>query len=125
MYSINIDSSTRIINIELSGIMDKEEVERYTAEINSLLPRLHGGEYSMYADLRRLDPVSQDSLPLLIEASRNSLLHFRKIATVHKRTVTKMQMRRIESTAKANDDNIQNKIVRFYTPREAMSYLSD
>ena len=122
MYSINTDHVDKIIYIELSGVMDKEEVETYASEVNTLLSQLESKEYSMYANLVKLDPVSQDSLPYLITASKNSLRRLRKIATVHKRTVTLMQMRKIETNAKEGDF-IENKIMRFRSRIEAMHYL--
>ncbi len=122
MYRINTDHAEKIIYIELCGFMNKEEVEAYTVEVNALLSQLECKEYSMYADLTKLDPVSQDSLPYLIAAAKNSLIHLRKIATVHKRTITRMQMTKVE--ASANEDNlIDNKIMRFQSHREAMNYL--
>lgn len=122
MYSINIDHVEKIIYIELSGFMGKEEVKDYASEVNTLLSQLESKEYCMYANLAKLDPVSQDSLPYLITASKNSLLSLRKIATVHKRTVTHMQMRKIETNANEGD-LIDNKIMRFSSRREAMHYL--
>jgi hypothetical protein len=122
MYCINIDHVEKLINIELSGFMSKEEVKTYSSEVNKLLSQLDSKEYSMYADLSKLDPVSQDSRPYLITASKNSLLSLRKIATMHKRTVTHMQMRKIETNAKEGFP-IDNKIMRFSSRREAINYL--
>lgn len=122
LYSIKTDHVDKIIYIELSGIMSKDEVIAYTTEVNTLLSQLESKEYSMYANLAKLDPVSQDSLPYLITASKNSLLSLRKIATVHKRTVTHMQMRKIETNANEGD-LIINKIMRFRSRIEAMHYL--
>lgn len=122
MYSIQIDHTDKMIIIELRGYMEKEEVQAYATEVNELLSQLDSKEYSMFANLEKLDPVSQDSLPYLIAASKNSLISLRKIATVHRRTVTQMQMRKVESNA--NEDNsIENKIMRFPSRREAMHYL--
>ena len=122
MYSIDIDHIDKIISIELSGFMTKEEVIAYASDVSNLLSKLESKEYSMYANLEKLDPVSQDSLPYLIEASKNSLIKLNKIATVHKRTVTQMQMRRVESNA--NEGNtIENKIMRFHSREEAMYFL--
>ncbi|MDF2904880.1 MAG: hypothetical protein K0R34_201 [Herbinix sp.] len=124
MYSIHIDHVDKIIIIELSGFMGKEEVESYAGEVNSLLSQLEAKEYSMYANLAKLDPVSQDSLPYLIKASKNAMLNLKKIASVHKRTVTQMQMRKIETNANEGD-SIDNKIMRFHSRREAMHYLKN
>jgi hypothetical protein len=122
MYRIELDHLEKMIRVELSGYMEKEEVVAFSREVNALLSELKSKEYSMYASLERMDPVSQDSLPYLISTSKNLLLHLRKIAVVHKRTVTQMQMRRIESIAKENEQ-IDNRIMRFYSRRDAMNYL--
>jgi hypothetical protein len=101
-----------------------EKVVAYASELNSLLSQIKNNEYSMYSSLEKLDPVSQDSLPYLIESTKNSLLLMRKIAMVHNRTVTQMQMRRIETNANV-DHLINNKIMQFRTQREAMHYLTE
>lgn len=113
MYSITIDSNIKIINVVLCGFMDKGELIGFTTELNSLLSQLKDHEYSMCADFRRLDPIPQDSFPLLIEASGNSMLFMKKLAAVHHRTVTEMQMRRIESIAKDRNNIIKAKVFHF------------
>lgn len=122
MYNITIDSEAKLIYIELSGFMDQKEVEASATEVISILSQLKDKEYSMYADLGRLDPIPQDSIPIVTEAFKKSLLQLKKIATVHNRTVTRMQMRRIETSAKEGN-NIENQILRFRTREEALSYL--
>lgn len=124
MYSINIDKETKLVQVELSGFMNQEEVEAYAAEIISILDQLKTKEYSLYAQVGRLDPISQDSIPFLTEVTKKSLLQMKKIASVHSRTLTRMQMQRIEAIARSAH-NIENQILRFRTRGEAMSYLEN
>ena len=58
----------------------------------------------------------------MTEAVRQALRRLHKIAAVHRRTVTLMQMRRIEAEAKLGYDT-DNHIVYFPPRREALSYL--
>ncbi|MBP1754656.1 MAG: hypothetical protein H6Q59_1054 [Firmicutes bacterium] len=124
MYSITIDSNTKIVNVVLCGFMGKEELISFTTELNSLLSQLKEHEYSMCADFGRLDPIPQDSFPFFIEASGNSMLIMKKLAAVHHRTVTEMQMRRIESIAKDRNNISNDKVFHCKTLREAMTYLN-
>lgn len=122
MYNINIDSEKKLINFELSGFMARNEVEAIATEVISVISQLKYKEYSIYADLRRLDPVPQDSIPILMEVFKKSLVQVNKIGTVHNRTVTRMQMERIEAGAREGS-NVENRICRFRTKEEALSYL--
>lgn len=122
MYKLEVDHYNKLVYVELAGYMDKTEIADFTAELLSLLPHFAAKEYSMYANMERLDPVSQDSIPYMAEALRQALLCLHKIASVHKRTVTQMQMRRIEADAKLGYD-IDNRIICFPTRREALYYL--
>ena len=122
MYRLSINHIEKLITVEISGHMSKEEVKAFADEVNTLIPRLDSTEYCIYANFERMDPVSQDSIPYLIEVFKNSLLNVRKIAAVHKRTVTQMQMRKIEEQAKIGN-SIDNRIMRFSSKAEAMNYL--
>jgi hypothetical protein len=123
MYRITIDSNAKIINVSLCGSMNKEELIDFTTELNSLLSKLKEHEYSMCADFRMLDPIPQDSYPLAIEAFGNSMLIMKELAAVHHRTVTEMQMSRIEAIAKDRNNISKDNVIRFKTLREAMNYL--
>lgn len=122
MYKLEVDHCNKLVYIELAGYMDKTEVADFTSELLSLLRHFKAKEYSMYANLERLDPVSQDSIPYMVEAVRQALLCMHKIAFVHKRTITQMQLRRIEAEAKLGYD-IDNHIMGFTARREALYYL--
>jgi hypothetical protein len=123
MYSIDVDTTNRIINIVLAGSVSIQEIEAYAKEIYDLFYNAKEKEYSILASLGRLDPVSQDCIPHLTEAMKIALMRANKIATVHKRVVTQMQMHKIERDAKSDILNTDNKVMRFSSMREAINYL--
>ncbi len=122
MYKLEVNHYNKIVCIELAGYLDKSEITDFSVELLSLLRHFKAMEYSMYANMERLDPISQDSIPYMTEVIRQALLTLDMIASVHRRTVTQMQMRRIEAEAKLRYD-IDNQILYFTTRREALYYL--
>jgi hypothetical protein len=122
MYKLEVDHYNKVVCIELAGYLDKSEVADFADELLSLLRHFKTKEYSMYANMERLDPISQDSIPYMTEVIRQALLTLHMIVSVHRRTVTQMQMRRIEAEAKLRYD-IDNNILYFATRREALYYL--
>lgn len=122
MYKLEVNHYNKIVCIELAGYLDKSEITDFSVELLSLLRHFKAMEYSMYANMERLDPISQDSIPYMTEVIRQALLTLDMIVSVHRRTVTQMQMRRIEAEAKLRYD-IDNQILYFTTRREALYYL--
>ncbi|MDF2943630.1 MAG: hypothetical protein K0S01_2488 [Herbinix sp.] len=122
MYNIDVDEANKIIKIVLSGHMLLDEIEAYAKELDIFLNQYEDNIYSLFASAERLDPISQNGLPIFIDIMKVVLTRFNKIATVHKRTITRMQMSRIEAMVTSNGD-LKKKIMRFNTTKEAFSYL--
>lgn len=124
MYRINLDVINKIIYIEASGSISMEEIRTAIANLSIIFDKFDRRQYSMLFLEQRLDPLSQDSLPDVKKALGFVLGWAKKIAVVNSnRTVTKMQMKRIEAEVR-KDVNSNIPIMRFQTIKEAMNYIN-
>lgn len=122
MYSIEVDKSNKLIKIVLSGHMPQKEIEAYTEELNELLYQFEDLEYSLFISAERLYPIAQLALPFISSCMIVALTRSNKIAAVHKKTITRMQMNRVETEATRNS-GVSKKVMRFNTTKEAYAYL--
>ena len=124
MYHIGIDVIRKYIIIEVSGHMTMNEVQEYVKDLTDTIYKYEDKELSMLIMAQRMDPLSQECLPTFKEAIRVTLTRIKKMAVVHTRFVTQMQMRRIEEEV-CGELKMNCMIRRFKTKREAMNYLND
>ena len=123
MYTIDVNSTNKIIRVVLSGHMTIDEISSYTREFRDIIFRSEINEYSLLASAERLDPLPQDSLPLIIESFKFALMRVNKIATVHKRVVTRMQFQKAERIAITNCGCTQ-RMMQFTSIKDALAYLT-
>ena len=124
MYKIDVDKDNKIINIELSGHMQLEELETYTTEIIEIINHFNKNEVLILASMERLDPVSQANLPICIENLTALSAYIKKIAFVHKRVVTRIQQERIVKAVNVkNGRNLP--AMSFNTKNDALKFLHE
>lgn len=123
MYTIEVESTNKIIRINLSGHMSFDEIGSYTKELRQLLIESEVSAYSILICAELLDPVPQDSLPLFIDCMKYVLIKAKKIAAVHKRVVTQMQCQKIERAA-ASYYGLTQRIERFSSMKDALRYIN-
>ena len=123
MYHIGIDIIKKYLIIEISGPMSLEEVQEYIKDLTETVHKFEDKELSMLIIATRMDPLAQQCLPIFKAAFRLALTHMNKVAVVHSRFVTQMQMRRIEEEV-STEVRTDRMIRRFKTKKEALEYLS-
>jgi len=124
LYKIVVDANSKIIYITIAGQTTTDEVRAGTMEINDLLLQFEAKEFSILISAERLDPISQDSIPLIQESMKFVIERANKIAAVHKRVITMMQMRRIEKKT-FNNEGLRDRIARFNSAKEALAYIKE
>ena len=125
MHRINIDVINKIIFIEVSGSISVVDIRSVVAYMCDLFDKFDRGQYSMLFLEQRLDPFPQDCLPYIKKASERMLGWAKKIAIVtSNRTVSKMQMKRIEADIRI-EVNSDTPIMKFQTIKEAMNYINN
>ena len=123
MYRFAVDEINKIIHIDISGFLKKDEILAFANDKRELFKQYNQNEYSLLIDAQRLDAISQDSVQYYQEAMETGLNWAKKIAVVNgNRMVTRMQMKRIESTAR-QDSEEKIAIMRFKTIAEALRYI--
>lgn len=124
MYRINIDDINKIICIELSESMSWKEINNFIVDINNLVIMFPQKQYKVLVMTQRLDPLSQDNIPVFQQAVEIALKWAKEIVIVKgNRTVTRMQLSRIESEA-IKITNSSTPITRFQYINEAVNYLN-
>ena len=122
MHTIHVDYTKKIITFEVAGILDLDSVKAFTHDLEEALYQFGPKEVSILACMELLDPVAQNCLPYMADSIAKAIAHARKIASVHKRVITRMQMERIEKSVYTGSED-QIRIVRFSTRQQAMRYL--
>jgi hypothetical protein len=123
MYRINLDVINKIICIEVSGSMTLDEIHSSINDFSDLVSKFQQRQYSMLILAQRLDPISQDNLPVFQCLIELALTWAERIAVVNgNRTITKMQLKRIESDIR-NKLKSDTPLKRFHIIAEAMNYL--
>lgn len=124
MYRINLDVINKIICIDVSGSMSSKELNKFIVDINDLVIKFEQKQYSMLIMAQRLDPLSQDNLPVLQQVAEIALQWADKIVIVNgNRTVTRMQLSRIVNEARKRIKS-NTPIVKFHVINEAVNYLN-
>jgi hypothetical protein len=124
VYRINLDVINKIIYIEVSGSMSMKEINNFLVDIKDLVNRFRQRQYSMLIMAQRLDPLSQNNIPLFQQVIEIALNWADKVVIVNgNRTVTRMQLSRIEAEAR-NRTSSNTPIVRFHVINEAVNYLN-
>jgi hypothetical protein len=124
MYRFNLDANNKVIYIELSGSISLEEINACINDLRNLASNHSQRMYSILFITQKLDPFSQVNLPAIQHAFEIALNWANKIAFVYgNRTITRMQLRRIESYAreKLNSDT---PVLRTTVLNDAMTYLN-
>ncbi len=125
MHRINLDVINKIVYIEVSGSVSATDIRNAVSELSKVFHKSDRRLYSMLFLEQRLDPLPQDSLPDLKKAMKLSLGWAKKIAVVNScRTVTKMQVRRIEAEVRKKVHS-DIPIMRFQTLKDAMNYINN
>lgn len=124
MYRINLDVINKIICIEVSGSMSMKEINNFIFDIDDLVSKFVQRQYSMLIMAQRLDPLSQDNIPVFQQLLVIALKWANKVVFVNgNRTVTRMQLSRIETEARRRT-NSNTPIVKFNLINEALNYLN-
>lgn len=124
MYHIDVDHENKFISIALSGCMTNEEIKSFAIELKDAIRIFNKKEVRVLAMLERLDPIPQISIPEFILLISEISIYIRKISSVHRRAVTRMQMARVEGEVNnciTNDIDIR----RYATKKEALAYLNE
>jgi CO dehydrogenase/acetyl-CoA synthase delta subunit len=125
MYRFAVDEVNKIIHIEVSGFLERDEILAFVNDKRELFKQYFPKEYSLLIDAQRLDAISQDCIQLYQEVMEAGLDWAKKIAVVNgNRMVTQMQMKRIESSAKQKDET-KIAIMRFKSIPEALRYIKE
>jgi hypothetical protein len=125
MYRFAVDEVNKIIHIEVSGFLKRDEILAFVNDKRELFKQYFPKEYSLLIDAQRLDAISQDCIQLYQEVMEVGLDWAKKIAVVNgNRMVTRMQMKRIESSAKQKDET-KIAIMRFKSIPEALRYIKE
>jgi hypothetical protein len=125
MYRFSVDDINKIIHIEISGILKRDEILAFIDDKRKLFKQYLPKEYSLLIDAQRLDAISQDCIQLYQEVMKTGLDWAKKIAVVNgNRMVTRMQMNRIESNVRQeNEPKIA--IMRLKSISEALRYIKE
>jgi hypothetical protein len=103
--------------------MSLTEINNFIVDINDLVNKFVQREYSMLIIAQRLDPLSQDNIPVFLQVAEIALKWANRIAIVYgNRTVTRMQLSRIATEARERL-NSNTPIVSFQVINEAVNYL--
>jgi hypothetical protein len=125
MYRFAVDEVNKIIHIEVSGVLERDEILAFVNDKRELFKQYLPQEYSLLIDAQRLDAISQDCIQLYQEVMEVGLDWAKKIAVVNgNRMVTQMQMKRIESSAKQKYET-KIAIMRFKSIPEALRYIKE
>jgi hypothetical protein len=122
MYRIKEDYAKSLILIEIKGKMERKEVESFANELSDIFDRYPLKSMSVISCNERMDPLSQENARIMKAVTQECVLKANKIAVVHKRTVTKMQLKRLEKEVK-EDGHHGVPIMRFSTREEAQDYI--
>ena len=122
MYDIKVDQGKSLIVIEIKGKMEREEVEAFAKDVVDTLNRFPLKSMSLISFNERMDPLSQENARIMKSVTRECVLKAEKIAVVHKRTVIKMQLKRLEKEVR-EDGHHGVSIMRFSTRNEALAYV--
>jgi ABC-type sugar transport system substrate-binding protein len=124
VYRINLDVINKIICIEVFGSVSLKENNNLIIDIDDLVKKFPQKQYSMLFIVQRLDPFSQDNLPLSQQVAETALQWANKIAIViGNRTVTGMQLSRIATEARRKTNSI-TPVVIFHVINEAVNFLN-
>ena len=124
MYRINLDVINKIICIEVSGSMSLKEINEFIIDLYDWVNKFQKKQYSMLIMAQRLDPLSQDNLPVFEKVLEIALIWANEIVFVYgNRTVTRMQLSRIEAEVRKKI-NSNTPIIRFQYIHEAENYLN-
>lgn len=122
MYTIHVDKENKLIRVELSGRINRDEVYRYTTELKNILQMPKESEYRMLLSVERLDPLPQELLPIMVDCMGSIGKTLDNIAVVYKKVVTRMQFQRIITLACLHSD-LTNKFNKFNSLTDAIQYL--
>lgn len=122
MYKIDTDKDNKLIHIELSGRILWDELQNYTDDAIKIIHQFGKNEVLILAILERLDPFAQSDIPLCIEGLYTVSGYIKKIAFVHKRVVTRMQMDRIVKEVNSLNGGLLN-ARSCNTKKEALKFL--
>jgi hypothetical protein len=104
--------------------MSSKEINNFIVDINDLVSKFVQRQYSMLMMAQRLDPLSQDNIPVFQQVLEIALKWANKVVIVNgNRTVTRMQLSRIETEARKRI-NSNTPIVNFHVINEAVNYLN-
>lgn len=125
MYRFSVDEIHKIILIEISGFLQQGEILQFGNDKKELFNQYEPHTYSLLIDAHRLDPICQDCIPLYQEVMAIGFDWAKRIAVVSgNRTVTRMQMSRIEASIRhVKEENIP--IMRFDSMQEARLYIME
>jgi len=121
MYTVRVDKVNMIITFEVSGLIQLDELISISQEVRYTLMQFKQSEVSILVIEEHLDPFPQECLPIVIEIEKLILTHAKKGASVCRRVVTRMQLNRVEESARRCVNGIR--IARFASEREALDYL--
>ena len=122
MYQIKVDDDKRLILVEIMGKMERDEVESFAKDMSDTLNRFPLKSMSLIVCKEKMDPLSQENASLIKNVTRECMQKAAKIAAVHKRTVTRMQLKRLEQEIK--EDGFHGvAIARFSSRAEAFDYI--
>lgn len=123
MYAIEVDTDKNLIYIRISGSLQIDVVKAYIIELIKAFELFQEKQALVLVDAERMDPVSQNCFLELSKATEYVIRNSKKVAAIHKRTITRMQAKRIEQEVNKKGYN-DIKIMRFSTKLEAMEYLT-
>ncbi len=122
MYKIEVDRNKKLVTVEVIGCFNKSEILSFVSETEVILNQFGKKEVSILMLMDRADPVSQEDSPLLSNSLSSSAEYIKKIANVHKKVVTRMQMQRMENEVnKITGETLE--VGKFFCKKDAMDFL--
>ncbi len=122
MYHISADTSNNLITVELFGYMEVGEWHTFIKEVSTVAEQFKRKELFILISLERLDALSQESLPICIEGLVIAADYVAKVAFIHKRVITRMQLGKMLAAVNKRCGNAFEAQL-FTSRREAMAYL--
>jgi hypothetical protein len=123
MFQIEVDKQKKLIQLRFSGQINPEHISINEEALMKELQQFEPGEVAVLVLAERMEPVSQENIPTITKAIYLLKAHARRIASVHKNVITRMQMGRIEAEPWKEEYKELPSIQRFRTEKEALEYL--
>jgi hypothetical protein len=95
-YKVDAASKPGVLQLEIEGSLDIDEMRAFVREHNAAIDALHGAPYRVFCNLRNMQPLSPESSQLFLHAKQYSASHanFEGSAVLIASSLIAMQHRR-------------------------------